>query len=209
MNTFLIILAVALIVWITGTLIVVRGIEEPAYIVVEKRDGYEIREYSGYIVAEVEVEGDMGTALSDGFRQLAGYIFGGNTSQTAIKMTVPVMDTTKASEPIAMTAPVMDTVSSSGKHIVAFTMPISYSLDTLPKPDNANIRFISVKQSRRAVLQYSWYATESRVAAKKKLLEEFLVRDKYSIKGELISAQYNPPFSFPPLRRNEVMVDIE
>lgn len=124
----------------------------------------------------------MRTALSDGFRQLAGYIFGGNTSQTAIKMTVPVMDTQKSSESIAMTAPVMDTVSSSGKHIVAFTMPSSYSLDTLPKSNNANIRFRSVNKSRRAVLQYSWYATESRVAAKKKLLEGLLIRDKYSIK---------------------------
>jgi hypothetical protein len=56
MNTFLIILAATLIVWISGTLLVVRGIEEPAYVLVEKRDGYEIREYSGYIVAEVEVE---------------------------------------------------------------------------------------------------------------------------------------------------------
>ncbi len=56
MNTFLIILAVVLIIWILGTLLVVRGIEEPSYIILEKRDGYEIREYSRYIVAEVEVE---------------------------------------------------------------------------------------------------------------------------------------------------------
>ena len=65
MNTFLIILAVALIIWIIGTLLVVRDIEEPSYVLIEKRDGYEIREYSGYIVAEVEVDGDMPTALSD------------------------------------------------------------------------------------------------------------------------------------------------
>jgi hypothetical protein len=124
----------------------------------------------------------MRTALSDGFRQLAGYIFGGNTSKTSIQMTVPVMDTTKTPESIAMTAPVMDTLSGNGKHTVAFTMPSSYTLETLPKSNNANIRFRSVNKSRRAVIEYSWYATESRVAAKKKLLEEFLVRDKYTIK---------------------------
>ena len=65
MNTFLIILVVAIIIWIVGTLIVVRGIEEPAYVLVEKRDGYEIRDYSGYIIAEVEVDGDMRTALNN------------------------------------------------------------------------------------------------------------------------------------------------
>lgn len=209
MNTFLIIIAVALIVWIIGTLLVVRGIEEPNSTLVEKRDGYTIRAYSGYIVAEVEVEGNMKTALSSGFRQLAGYIFGSNTSKTSIQMTVPVMDTAKSSESIAMTAPVMDTVSSSGKHIVAFTLPSKYTLDTLPKPDNANIRFRIVESSRRAILQYTWYATEFRVVAKKKLLTELLTRDGYRVKWEIISAQYNPPLSFPLLRRNEVMVDIE
>ena len=152
----------------------------------------------------------MRTALSDGFRQLAGYIFGGNTSQASIKMTVPVMDTQKSSESIAMTAPVMDTLSSSGKHIVAFTLPSQYTLETLPKPDNANIRFRKVSPSQRAVvLRYSWYATESRVAAKKQLLTKLLARDGFMMQGDIISVQYNPPFSFPLLRRNEVMVEIE
>ena len=75
MNTIILILVFALIVWIAGTLLVIRGIEEPSYTLIEKRDGYEIREYASYIVAEVEVDGDMRTALSSGFRQLAGYIF--------------------------------------------------------------------------------------------------------------------------------------
>lgn len=179
MNIFLIILAVALIIWIIGTLLVIRGIEEPSYDIIEKRDEYEIRVYSGYIVAEVEVEGDMRKAMSSGFRQLAGYIFGGNTSQTSIKMTVPVMDTVRSSETIAMTAPVMDTLSNTGKHIVAFTLPSKYTLENLPKPDNANIRFRKIEVSKRAVLQYTWYATESRVAAKKQLLTELLTRDGF------------------------------
>ena len=170
MNTLLIILAVALVIWITGTLFAIRGIEEPSYTLIEKRDGYEIREYASYIVAEVEVDGDMRTALSSGFRQLAGYIFGGNTAKTSISMTAPVMDTMRASENIAMTAPVMDRLSNTGMHIVAFTMPSQYTLATLPKPDNTNIHFRTVDKSRRAVLRYSWYATESRVSAKQELL---------------------------------------
>jgi hypothetical protein len=209
MNTLLIIIAVALVIWILGTLFVIRGIEEPSYTLVEKREGYEIREYASYIVAEVEVDGDMRDALSAGFRQLAGYIFGGNTTRSSIAMTAPVMDTAKASENIAMTVPVMDTLSNSGKHIVAFTMPSIYTLENLPKPDNANIRFRVVENNRRAVLRYTGYATEARVDAKKKSLIEWLTRDGYTMKWDIISAQYNPPLSFPLLRRNEVMVDIE
>jgi hypothetical protein len=172
MNTSLIILAIALVIWIAGTLFAIRGIEEPSYTLVEKREGYEIREYASYVIAEVEVQGDMRDALSAGFRQLAGYIFGGNTTRSSIAMTAPVMDTAKISESIAMTAPVMDTLSNSGKHIVAFTMPSIYTLENLPKPDNANIRFRVVEKSKRAVLRYTGYATEARVDAKKKSLIE-------------------------------------
>ncbi len=208
MNTLIIILAVTLIVWIAGTLLAVRSIEEPKYTLIEKKEEYEIREYEGYIVAEVEVEGTMREALSAWFRQLAGYIFGGNTTKSSIAMTAPVMDTMKSSESIAMTVPVMDTLSSSGKRIVAFAMPSKYTLDTLPKPDNENIRFIQVSPSRKAVRGYNWYATASRVETQKDILTESLLRDGYKMKWDMISAQYNPPASFPPLRRNEVMVDI-
>jgi SOUL heme-binding protein len=209
MNTFLIILVITLIIWIAGTLLAVRSIEELKYTLIEKREGYDIREYASYIVAEVEVEWDMKTATNAWFRQLAGYIFGGNTAKSSIAMTAPVMDTTKTSESIKMTVPVMDTLSNSGKHIIAFTMPSQYTLESLPKPDNANIRFRLVSESRRTVLQYNWYATPERVDVRKKLLTDSLARDGYKIKWDITSAQYNPPASFPPLRRNEVMVDIE
>lgn len=124
----------------------------------------------------------MREALNSGFRQLAGYIFGGNTTQSSIAMTAPVMDTAKVSENIAMTVPVMDTLSNSGKHIVAFTMPRSYTLEILPKPNNANVRFRVVAKFKRAVLRYSWYATETTVDAKKKSLTELLTRDGYTMK---------------------------
>lgn len=80
-----------------------------------------------------------------------------------------------------MTAPVMDMLSNSGKHIVAFTLPSKYTLESLPKPDNANIRFMKIERSRKAVLRYSWYATESIVALKKQLLSEAIVRDGYTM----------------------------
>jgi SOUL heme-binding protein len=87
-------------------------------------------------------------------------------------MTAPVMDTMGVSENITMTAPLMDTLSNSGKHIVAFTMPSIYTLENLPEPDNANIRFRVVENTRRAVLRYTGYATEARVDAKKQSLME-------------------------------------
>lgn len=50
--------------WSLGSWLVVRNIEEPAYTVVERRNGYEIRDYAPYIVAEVEVTGSRDASLS-------------------------------------------------------------------------------------------------------------------------------------------------
>ena len=118
----------------------------------------------------------MRTALNSGFRQLAGYIFGGNTSKTQVKM---MYTTRQGSETIAMTAPVTDTVSNSGKHIIAFTMPSTYTLDTLPKPENIQVHFRAILPSKKAVIRYSWYTTKPRVEAKKNLLTDYLIRDGY------------------------------
>lgn len=204
----LIILALALIIWILSTLYVVRGIEWPIYKREIQRDWYEIRKYEDYIVAEVVIEGNMKKALYAWFRQLAGYIFGGNISRTSIGVSA-TLETMRAPENIAMTVPVMESASGNQKHTIAFTMPSKYSLETLPQPNNPKIVLRNVPKSRKAVIKYSWYATEKRVNAKKKQLKDFLDRDWYIIKGEMISAQYNPPMSFPLLRRNEIMVDIE
>ena len=209
MKILLIILVLLFGLWIFFTWYSVRGLEEPKYTVLEKRDGYEIREYAWYLVAEVTVEWDMRTALNSGFRKLAGYIFWGNTRNSSIAMTTPVLDIVKTSEQIAMTTPVLDTSSSNWNHVIAFTLPSQYTLENLPVPNDTSVTFRQVPKTRRAVLTYSWYATESRVEAKKKLLIQKISIDGILAKGPVISAQYNPPLSFPLLRRNEVMVDIK
>ena len=185
-----------------------KNLEEPSYEVIEKRSGYEIRQYDPYIVAEVEVEWDQSQALNSGFRYLAGYIFGWNTKGDSIKMTAPVSET-QISEKIAMTVPVADTASSWGKRIVQFSMPSKYTLDTLPKPNNEQVKLKEIPGKRLAALRYTWYATEARVEKKKQQLRSLLEKDGKNIKSEMTSAQYNPPLSFPLTRRNEILVEVE
>jgi hypothetical protein len=203
------IILLALTVWIIGTLLVVRWIEEPSYTVTKKWEGYEIRAYEPFIVAEVKVTGNQQEALNKGFRVLAGYIFWGNTSKQAIAMTAPVIDINTASEKIAMTVPVIDIAQWTDTHIVQFSIPKKYTLESLPKPNDASISFVEIPKATKAVLRYTLWATESRVKAKKELLASFLKRDGYTQVGDMISAQYNPPLSFPLLRRNEIIVEVK
>lgn len=185
------------------------SVPEPSYIVLRVEDGYEIREYAKYIVAECEVTGGYRDSLYSGFRILFDYIEGNNSGRKKLEMTAPVrLEKPEAPEKIPMTAPVI-LEKRDEVHVVAFVMPLTYTLDALPEPANARIRFREVDKRRVAALRFSWYATERRVEKKKKELGELLARDGYKTISSFRAAYYNPPWTIPFLRRNEILVDIE
>ena len=104
--------------------------EEPKYSVVEKEPPFEVRAYAPMIVAEVQVDGDLDEASSQGFRLIAAYIFGQNQVGEKIAMTAPVMveDQKQKSAKIAMTVPV-GIESNAGKWTVSFVMPSEYTME--------------------------------------------------------------------------------
>jgi len=210
MNTYYILFAVValLALWALGSYLVVRAIEKPAYTVLEKRDGYEIREYKSYIVAETVVTGGRQEALGSGFSIIADYIFGNNQSKSSIAMTSPVLET-ESSEKIAMTSPVLSTENATGTRTIAFVLPSKYTLDTLPLPNNKSVTLREVPAHKVAVARFTWYATPMRVQAKKETLVAALQRDKVAIVGDIQVAQYNPPLSMPLMLRNEILVPVE
>jgi hypothetical protein len=199
---------IVLLFWIVGTLYAVKSLEEPKYSVIENSNLYEIRQYEDYLVAQVEVAWNQQQALNQGFRALAGYIFWGNTRQESISMTAPVSDIQSSSEKIAMTVPVSD-ISDGDKHIVQFSLPSTYTLETLPRPDNTLVELKKVTWYKAAVLRYTGWATETKVTSKKQQLSKLLEKAWIEIISDMNSAQYNPPFSFPFLRRNEIIVKIK
>lgn len=207
MKIALTIILIALAAWTTWSWWSVYSLEEPSYEVVEKRSGYEIRRYDPYIVAEATVSGPYRDGLNDGFRIIADYIFGNNTAQQKIAMTAPVVEQ-PISEKIAMTVPVIESPEEEGR-IIAFVMPSAYTLETLPIPNNSQVRIREVPDRYVAALRFGWYPTEARVENKKNTLKEALANDNIEMLGGISSAFYNPPFSMPLLLRNEVLVDIE
>lgn len=207
MNYLFIGFAVLLLLWFLGSYIVIRNIEEPSYTLLEKKDGYEIRQYDSYIIAETEVGGEYREAMGQGFRIIADYIFGNNKSKTSISMTVPVLES--VSEKIEMTAPVINTMSTDKKRKVSFVLPSKYTLETLPQPNNSAVNLREVESRKVAVRRFSWYATEKRISNQKAILEEKLIKDNVSMIDTMQVAQYNPPLSFPFTLRNEIIVDIK
>jgi hypothetical protein len=110
--------------------------ETPKYSVSRKQNEIEIRQYPGYIQAEVTVDDkNYKSAIEKGFNLLAGNIFSNNISRQKIEMTTPVQ--ASQSEKIAMTTPV--TVTSASSFTVAFIMPAEYTLETLPQPIDTRV----------------------------------------------------------------------
>lgn len=182
--------------------------EEPKYTVTVKEGDFEVRDYPAMVAAEVTVSGDRGEASSEGFKLLAGYIFGGNTRKQSIAMTAPVVQSPSESEKIAMTAPVLQT-GQSGQWTVRFLMPSSYTLETLPKPNDDRVRLLPVPAARQAVVQFSGLAREGDILAQTALLNTFVASQKLQMLGAPTLARYNPPWTPWFMRRNEIMVAVQ
>ncbi len=188
----------------------VRTVEEPRYTLREKLGAVEIREYGPRVAAETTVEGDEGDALSTGFRRVAGYIFGGNQGERKIDMTAPVAQTPAPARAggreIAMTAPVAQGRAAAGGWTVQFFMPARYTLAELPKPNNPAVRLVQVPPETYAVLRFAGLAGPATVAAEQAKLIGALRASKWRPDGAPVAWFYDPPWTLPPLRRNEVAV---
>jgi len=185
--------------------------EEPKFEILEQDGDFEVRLYAPKIIAEVLVDGNLDEASSKGFRLIAAYIFGENTSAQGeaekIAMTAPVV-TAPSSEKIAMTAPVTMT-EAGNQYRMFFVMPSSYSMATLPKPNNAKVSLSEVAAQKAAVLQFSWLAGEEKVAEKTALLRQWMKNKGLQATAPAQLARYNPPWTLPFLRRNEIIIPIE
>jgi hypothetical protein len=195
------------------------AIEEPKYKVLSNDGSIEVRQYAPLLVAEVLVEGDMDEASNKGFRLIADYIFGNNQSTdnpspSKIAMTAPVTVAPQSSK-IAMTAPVTIEAQSVQPDIgnantwrVHFVMPSQYTLNTIPKPNNKAVSLREVPEKYVVVLKYSGFNTASKV---QRLSDEAIAWSNtkgMKILGLPQLARYDPPWTLPMFRRNEIMVEI-
>lgn len=191
----------------------VMATEEPKFTVIEKSEPFELRTYAPQLVAEVKVEGDLDVASSQGFRLIAAFIFGQNQVSEKISMTVPVGIETAQSTKIAMTVPVgIEASQGSAKGVnqwvFSFVMPSEYTMATLPKPLNPLVTIRELPAQRRAAITFSGFYNEAKVLEKTKALEEWIKSKQWQAIGSPQFARYNPPWSIPFMRRNEILITV-
>lgn len=200
------------------------AIESPEYTVESKDGDIEIRKYKDFIMAQVEIEADYESALTQGFRILANYIFGANHKKTRLPPTTPVTGINRTesekipmtvpvtaedeSEKIAMTVPVTEEERERHIYRISFTMPSKYTLESLPIPDDERIEFKQIKDYKVAVIRFSGRAKEKLAQKEINILKSWLKERNIEPKSNFIVAQYNHPLVPGFLRRNEIIVKI-
>ena len=185
----LLLAAVAAIAWTPG-----MATEEPDYEILHSAPEYEVRAYAPYIVAEVDVTGDMRRAGNSAFRVLAGYIFGDNEPGEKMAMTAPV-----ASQPLP----------DDSAYTYAFVMERKYDMASLPQPLDSRIRLVEKPARMLAVRQYSGrWDTETDRKQRASLIAA-LDADDVATRGEPILARYDSPWTPGFMRRNEVMIEVD
>jgi effector-binding domain-containing protein len=184
------------------------GTEQPDYQVLERlAPQIEIRQYAPRIAAETKVDrGQSGNPRGEAFRIIAGYIFGANKPRLKIDMTSPVEIRTAGSK-IAMTAPV-EVDKSDSSLVMRFFMPASYSLKDLPEPSDPRVRLIELPSMTVAVLRFSGSADDSAVFEQTEMLLKALQKTRWKVSRQVTAFFYNPPWTIPFLRRNEVAIPL-
>ena len=187
----------------------VMATEEPQFSVLEKTPPFELRSYAPMILAEVKVEGDLEEASGQGFRLIAAYIFGQNQVSEKIAMTTPVAieGQTPKSAKIAMTSPV-NIEPNAGQWIVSFVMPAQYTMESLPKPLNSKVQLRQIPSVKRAVISFSGFYNANKVTERTLELEEWMKSKNLQAASAPKFARYNPPWTLPFMRRNEIMIDV-
>lgn len=185
----------------------VMAVEEAAYTVVKKDNKFEIRDYAPHILAEIIVDEDFEQAGNKAFNRLFRYISGENRSRGKIAMTAPVSQESRGGK-IAMTAPVGQQ-PVQGRWAVSFMMPASYTLETLPVPEDPKISLRQVPAHRMAAVRYSGFWSQKNYLRYKKELESWVHEEDLIIVGDPVWARYNPPFTPWFLRRNEILIPVE
>lgn len=197
-----VIVLVGLVLW--GP--IMSQVEQAKYKVIESYGNIEVRDYPAMIIAEVEVSGNRDESINQGFKIIADYIFGNNIIQKEVENKSEVPQ--KFSEKIAMTAPVMQqNYKKSWK--IRFVMPSSYTLQTLPKPNNPKVILKKVENKKYITIKFSGLASEETLKENLSILNNFIKSHNLRVLSSEVYAFFNPPWTLPPLRRNEIMIEIK
>jgi hypothetical protein len=167
------------------------NVETPKYRVLNQYDDIEIRDYEPMLLASTTIDENRNDSLKSGFKILADYIFGNNKANTKIAMTAPVMQ-----------------YKYNNSWVVSFMMPSAYNANSLPYPYSTNISIKEQSKQKYIVIRFSGFNSDANIARNEEKLKSFTLKNKIKVISSSIYAFYNPPWTLPFLKRNEIWLKV-
>jgi hypothetical protein len=166
--------------------------EQPDYTVIKKDNEFEIRQYTNFLTATIETEGERDDAIGKGFRILFKYISGENKNKESISMTVPVMQKSIGDK----------------KWNVSFVVPKKFTLQNVPQPDNQSVKIINNANLQVIVITFSGLFSDTNIKENEIKLRSYIQEKGFKIEEPAIYAGYNAPWTLWFLKRNEVLLKL-
>jgi hypothetical protein len=181
-----------------------KAAEETPYSVVERDGEFEIRQYEDYAIARTFVEATYDEMDREAFGRLFDYITGENQTNGEVAMTAPVL-MAPAGEEIAMTAPVLMEEGGEGWWM-AFVLPDGMEAARAPVPTDPLVEVVDIQGPLMASLQYTGSMDEETNSAQAQRLRDWIAARGLEAGPGYQIAGYNPPWTLPFLRRNEILI---
>lgn len=197
--SLLIICAVLFLFWVGWRIYISYTTEKVSYKilkVIDEKEDIEIRKYpkQTYIQTKVQTKFNKQRQKQDNntFSILAGYIFGNNQKNQKIAMTAPV-------------------ISREEKEVMemAFILPKEFNEGNAPLPNSSNIKIFDVAEKKLAAIRFSGMTGEEKVRQKKEILLKTLKQKNMKTIGKYFLYRYDDPWTPAPMRRNEVVIEVE
>lgn len=183
-------------------------VEAAHYRVLEEREGYELRAYDAQTVAQILLDGDIKTAVFRGFEPLSNYFFWNNERK-------PTPDNSEGGrERMQMTTPIIvqgdepEVVNVQG-HWMWFYLPQKYTPETAPTPKDERVKVEQKPAFEAAVIKFNGWGEMGAMREHEDLLRALLKRDGIAVAGLPLYARYDPPWTVPIFRRNEVILPVQ
>uniref|UniRef100_A0A7S4MPF3 SOUL heme-binding protein n=1 Tax=Vannella robusta TaxID=1487602 RepID=A0A7S4MPF3_9EUKA len=206
------------------------NVEQAKYTTEEEYDKFSIRTYKPAVAVVTDCPATVDDhGNKESFQRLAKYIGvigkpqneAPDGSEEKISMTAPVINTQEENdlERVELTAPVMNR-SAGDSHQMAFILPSSYTIDNAPKPTDLRVKLQEIPQQRKAALSFSGTCSEDTAQEMAHKLLEGIRKENIPLSesterkigaGERFFevARYNPPWTIPFLRTNEVLIPLD
>ncbi len=184
----------------------VQTVEEAGYTVLESDGDVEVRQYDDYAIARTFVAASYDDMSREAFGRLFDYISGDNTSGDSIAMTAPVLMASSGQE-IAMTAPVLMEADGEGWWM-AFVLPEGMDAASAPRPTDPLVEIVDIAGPRMASLRFSGWMGEESIREEAERLRAWIDRHGLEASSAYQVAGYDPPWTIPFLRRNEILIEL-